>query len=61
MQNLFSISHDDNVTSLAIGKFDGLHRAHRALFASLGAGGAVLVVQIPKQILSSIAMKQELI
>lgn len=61
MQNLFSISHDDNVVSIAIGKFDGLHRAHRELFAALGAGGAVLVVKIPKQILSSDSMKQEMI
>lgn len=59
MRNLFSISHDESVASIVIGKFDGLHRAHRALFASLGAGGAVLVVKIPKQILSSDSMKQE--
>ncbi len=61
MQNLFSISRDESVASIVIGKFDGLHRAHRELFAALGAGGAVLVVKIPKQILSSDSMKQELI
>lgn len=61
MQNLFSISHDNNVRSIVIGKFDGLHKAHCELFASLGAGGAVLVVKIPKQSLSSDSIKQELI
>lgn len=34
-----------SITSLALGKFDGMHSAHQALFDKLGNGGAILCIE----------------
>jgi len=35
---------DEDITTLAIGGFDGMHTAHQKLFSYLSRGGAVLVI-----------------
>lgn len=34
-----------NITSLALGKFDGMHKAHQALFEQLDVKGAILCIE----------------
>lgn len=34
-----------NITSLALGKFDGMHSAHQVLFEKLGDKGAILCIE----------------
>ncbi|MDE5926535.1 MAG: bifunctional riboflavin kinase/FAD synthetase [Helicobacter sp.] len=38
-----SLAH--NITSLALGKFDGMHSAHQVLFEKLGDKGAILCIE----------------
>ncbi len=40
-----SISKKDKITSIAIGGFDGLHRAHQELLSRLDDHGAILIVE----------------
>ena len=35
----------NSITSLALGKFDGLHLGHQALFEKLDTQGAVLCIE----------------
>ncbi|PAF42541.1 bifunctional riboflavin kinase/FAD synthetase [Helicobacter sp. 11S03491-1] len=44
MKNFFSISQNPNITSVAIGKFDGVHVAHQKLFECLDKKSCVLVI-----------------
>ncbi|MFC3848464.1 bifunctional riboflavin kinase/FAD synthetase [Helicobacter baculiformis] len=44
MQKFLSISSDESVFSLAMGKFDGVHLAHQRLLKTLCPHGGVLVV-----------------
>ncbi|TSA84567.1 bifunctional riboflavin kinase/FAD synthetase [Helicobacter mehlei] len=58
MQKLLSISHA-NITSLAIGKFDGVHVAHQRLLKRLSPPAGVLVVasQEPQKVLTSLSQR----
>lgn len=44
MKNFLSISKNLDFSSVAIGKFDGVHIAHKKLFDSLDRNGCVLVI-----------------
>lgn len=44
MKNFLSISKNLDFSSVAIGKFDGVHIAHKTLFDSLDENGCVLVI-----------------
>ena len=35
----------NNITSIAIGGFDGMHRAHQELFNALDNNGAIVVIE----------------
>ncbi len=59
MRKLLSIFQDESITSVVIGKFDGLHRAHRQLFSYLDEGGAIVVIQGVQENLTPGEMKQE--
>ncbi|WP_181566280.1 bifunctional riboflavin kinase/FAD synthetase [Helicobacter monodelphidis] len=59
MKRLLSISQDSSITSIVIGKFDGLHRAHRKLFSYLDGGGAIIVIHMAQENLTPGEMKQE--
>ena len=37
----------NNITSIAIGGFDGMHLGHQALFDALDTNGAIVVIQTP--------------
>ncbi|MCV6608410.1 MAG: bifunctional riboflavin kinase/FAD synthetase [Campylobacterales bacterium] len=39
------VSSTENITSIAIGGFDGLHIGHKTLFSKLDENGAILVVE----------------
>lgn len=44
MKKLSSISKNDKITSVTIGKFDSIHLAHKGLIDALGKNGAVIIV-----------------
>ena len=44
MLKFSTTSENDKITSIAIGGFDGVHTAHRKLFAELDENGAMLVI-----------------
>lgn len=47
------------VNSIAIGGFDGMHRAHQALFSKLGKYGAIVVIETGYANLTPKTMRQE--
>ncbi|MDR3346471.1 MAG: bifunctional riboflavin kinase/FAD synthetase [Campylobacteraceae bacterium] len=42
----------NEIQALAIGQFDGIHRAHKELFRQLGARGAILVIDKYKSVIT---------
>ncbi len=59
MKSFFSIFGDPSVTSVAIGKFDGMHLAHQRLFSYLDEGGAILTVDAQRGNLTPGEYKRE--
>lgn len=59
MRNLLSIFLDEAITSIVIGKFDGMHRAHRQLLSYLDEGGGIIVVRAQKENLTPGGLKAE--
>lgn len=43
------MSKNDSITTLAIGKFESMHLAHKAVIGSLGDNGAILLIKIPRE------------
>jgi len=50
----------EEIRELAIGKFDGVHAAHKRLLEKLGEFGAILVIDNNSSILTPNRIKQEL-
>lgn len=46
MKKFSSISKNNNITNITIGKFDSIHLAHKALIDALDNNGAVLIIAI---------------
>ena len=44
MKSYSTLKDKSNITSIAIGGFDGMHKAHQELFKNLDSNGAVLVI-----------------
>lgn len=63
MQKLLSTACGEDILSLAIGKFDGVHLAHQRLLQRLCFKGAVLVVdrQEPKRVLTPLSDRARLL
>ncbi len=59
MKNFFSICGDERVCSLALGKFDGMHRGHQELFGRLCMPGAILVIDAEGGNLTPGALRSE--
>ena len=47
MKKFSSISKNANIKSIAIGKFDSMHLAHKAILDKLGENGIVLLIKMP--------------
>lgn len=47
MKKFSSISKSSNITSIAIGKFDSMHLAHKAILDNLDKNGIVLLIKMP--------------
>lgn len=52
MKNFLSMRRDERISSLALGKFDGMHLAHRELFRHLDKNGAVFCIESGGELLS---------
>ncbi|PAF44249.1 bifunctional riboflavin kinase/FAD synthetase [Helicobacter sp. 11S02596-1] len=62
MRSFFSISKNPEITSLAMGKFDGVHIAHQKLFEFLDHNGCVLVIDKPNTTcITPLSLRQKLI
>lgn len=48
MRKFSSISKNNNITNITIGKFDSIHLAHKALIDCLDSNGAVLIITSKK-------------
>lgn len=59
MKSFFCTFGESSPTSLAIGKFDGMHRAHQELFARLDERGAILIVDANRGNLTPSHYKKE--
>ena len=44
-KNFFTSVNKNSITSIAIGGFDGMHKAHQELFNNLDANGAILSIE----------------
>ena len=44
MKSYSTLKNKSQITSIAIGGFDGMHKAHQELFKNLDANGAILVI-----------------
>ena len=44
-KNFFTSVNKDSITSIAIGGFDGMHKAHQELFDNLDSNGAILSIE----------------
>ena len=49
----------NNITSIAIGGFDGMHLAHQELFKQLDNNGAIIVIHTGYANLSPLKYRQE--
>lgn len=47
MKKFSSISKNNNITNIAIGKFDSMHLAHQAVFKHLNSNGIILFIKMP--------------
>jgi len=45
MKSYSTLKNRSNITSLTIGGFDGMHKAHQELFKNLDKNGAILVIE----------------
>ncbi|PAF49930.1 riboflavin biosynthesis protein RibF [Helicobacter sp. 12S02232-10] len=62
MKSFFSISENLKITSVAIGKFDGVHLAHRKLFDLLDTNGCTLVIdKAGSECITPLEIRQKLI
>lgn len=52
MKSFLSIQEDRRITHLALGKFDGMHLAHRELFKHLGESGAIFCIESSGELLT---------
>lgn len=52
MKSFLSMPEDRCITHLALGKFDGMHLAHKELFKHLGESGAVLCIESSGELLT---------
>ena len=52
MKSFLSMPEDRRITHLALGKFDGMHLAHKELFKHLGESGAVLCIESSGELLT---------
>ncbi|PAF48402.1 hypothetical protein BKH46_00365 [Helicobacter sp. 12S02634-8] len=62
MKSFFSISKNTKITSIAMGKFDGVHLAHQKLFEFLDTNSCVLVIDRRKgEYITPFKVRQNLI
>ncbi|MGP1450816.1 MAG: bifunctional riboflavin kinase/FAD synthetase [Wolinella sp.] len=59
MKRFLYTLNDERVTSLALGKFDGMHRAHQELFSYLDDGGVIVVIDAERGNLTPNAYKKD--
>lgn len=52
MKSFLSMPEDRRITHLVLGKFDGMHLAHKELFKHLGESGAVLCIESGGELLT---------
>lgn len=52
MKSFLSMQEDRRITHIALGKFDGMHLAHRELFKHLGENGAVFCIESGGELLT---------
>jgi len=59
MKNYSTLKNNTEITSIAIGGFDGMHKAHQELFQKLDSNGAVLVIDSGYANLTPKTIRQE--
>jgi len=59
MKNYSTLKNKSEITSIAIGGFDGMHKAHQELFKKLDANGAVVIIESGYANLTPKTVRQE--